>query len=411
MAEILPFKAVRPERAKAGLVASRSYEDYSEAELRAQLDFNPYSFLHIINPGYKFQHNIKGEQRFQMVRNRYLEFREEGTFFQDKTPCYYIYKIKTRDNEFCGIIAAASAEDYKNKLIKKHEDTIARREVLFKEYLKVTGFNTEPVLLTYKDNPAINQIMQEVMQERPEYEFGTYSKETHYLWKIDTPELLESIRSEFEKIDRLYIADGHHRCASSFLLAEESRKNNPKHTGKETYNFFMSYLISEKNLKIYEYSRLITDLNGHSKEEFLILLDEWFRIENRDSEAYRPSKKHHFNMYLDGEFYSLYLRKTNYDFTDSLSKLDPYILYEKILKPILGIEDLRNDNRIAYIHGRNDLIELKTRIDKREFAVGFGMLPLTMDEIREIADENLTMPPKSTYIEPKLRSGLTIYEF
>ncbi|MFD1096523.1 DUF1015 domain-containing protein [Salegentibacter chungangensis] len=411
MAEIQAFKAVRPERAKAGLVASRSYEDYSEGELTAQLEYNPYSFLHIINPGYKFQHRIKGEQRFQMVKNRYLEFREENIFIQDEKPCFYIYRIETRENSYCGIIAAASAEDYEKNVIKRHEDTIAHREILFKDYLKVVGFNTEPVLLTYKDNSVINNLMAEVQGDRPEYEFATYNKETHKLWKIENAKVIEQIKAEFGKMDCLYIADGHHRCASSYLLAEESKKNNPEHTGKEPYNFFMSYLISESNLKIYEFSRLITDLNGHSKEEFLILLDEWFRIENRGYDAYTPSKKHHFNMYLDGEFYSLYLRKTNYEFTDSLSKLDPYILYQKILKPVLGIEDLRNDKRISYVHGKNDLIEIKTRIDKGEFAVGFGMLPLGIEEIKQIAEENLTMPPKSTYIEPKLRSGLTIYEF
>lgn len=411
MSRILPFKAVRPARPFAGLVASRSYEDYNENELRAQLEYNPYSFLHIINPGYKFQHEIGGEKRFEMVRNRYLEFREDNVFIQDPEACYYLYKIESREYSCCGIIAAACAEDYEQNIIRKHEDTIAHREELFKEYLKVVGFNTEPVLLTYPDNPLIEELMQKTMQKRPEYEFATSNREIHRLWKICDKESTGKIASEFEKMEKLYIADGHHRSASSWLLAKESMENNPKHTGEESYNFFMSYLISESNLRIYEFSRLIKDLNGHSKEEFLILLDEWFRIENRGNDMYRPSKKHHFNMYLDGEFYSLYLRKTIYQFTDSLSRLDSNILYEKILKPILGIEDLRHDKRIAYIHGRNDLIELKTRIDTGEFAVGFGMLPAEIEEIKQIADENLTMPPKSTYIEPKLRSGLTIYEF
>ncbi|TRO66988.1 DUF1015 domain-containing protein [Christiangramia sabulilitoris] len=411
MTKIIPFKAVRPAPAYAGLVASRSYEDYSEAELRAQLEFNPYSFLHIINPGYKFQHEIGGEKRFGMVKNRYLEFKEEKTFIQDEQACYYIYNIKTREASCCGIIAATSVEDYEKDVIRRHEDTIAHREELFKEYLKVVGFNTEPVLLTYPDDAIINELLEERMKSRPEYEFATYNKEIHSLWLIDDPDNISKIKAQFAAMDKLYIADGHHRSASSWLLAKESKANNPHHTGKEAYNYFMSYLISESNLRIFEFSRLIKDLNSHTKEEFLIKLDEWFRIENRGSEIYKPSKKHHFNMYLDGEFYSLYLRKTNYEFTDSLSELDSYILFEKILKPILGIKDLRNDKRIAYIHGRNDLIELKTRIDSGEFRVGFGMMPAGIEEIKQIADENLTMPPKSTYIEPKLRSGLTIYEF
>lgn len=411
MAKIHPFKAVRPPRDKAGLVASRPYEDYSKGELTAQLEYNPYTFLHIINPGYKFQHEITGEKRFQMVKNRYLEFKEENVLIKEQRACYYFYKIITRSHTFRGIIAAASVEDYEKNHIKKHEDTLSYREILFKEYLKVVGFNTEPVLLTYPDSPVINDIFTSILETVPEYEFSTHNKETHYLWKIDDNEVIDKIKTEFEQMPVLYIADGHHRSSSSYLLAKESREANPRHTGEEPYNFFMSFLIPESELKIYEFSRLITDLNGLSKEEFLMQLDQWFRLENRGKEVYYPSKKHHFNMYLDGEFYSLYLRKTNYTFTNSLSSLDTYILYEKILKPVLGISDLRSDNRIAYIHGKNDLVELKSKVDTGNFAVGFGMLPLNIQEIKQVADEGLTMPPKSTYIEPKLRSGLTIYEF
>ncbi len=411
MTKIIPFTAVRPTRDKAGLVASRSYEDYSPGELTAQLEYNPFSFLHIINPGYKYQHSITGDKRFQLVKNRYLEFKEDNIFIKDESPSYYIYKVQSRTNSFCGIIAAASVEDYENNLIKKHEDTIAIRENLFKDYLKTVGFNTEPVLLTYPDSEMINRIIAEETGARPEYEFSTLNKEMHCLWKIDDADTIEKIKKEFEKMAEIYIADGHHRSASSYLLAKELKAENPEHTGRERYNFFMSFLIPESELRIYEFSRLIRDLNGNTKEEFLIKLDEWFRIENRGYEAYYPSRKHHFNMYLEGDFYSLYLRRINYEFTDSLSSLDTYILYEKILKPILGIEDLRNDNRISYIHGRNDLLEIKSMVDQGKYAVGFGMLPLTVEELKQVADEGLTMPPKSTYIEPKLRSGLTIYEF
>ena len=394
-----------------GLVASRPFEEYSLEELRFQLEHNPYSFLHIINPGYKFQKEVSGDTRFQLVKNRYLEFKEEEVFIQDEQPCYYIYKTKSRNHSYCGIIAAASVDDYEQNVIKKHEDTIALREKLFKEYLQVVGFNTEPVLLTYPDSEVINCIMKDTMAQRPQYEFTSFNKDTHYLWKVDQPDVTGKIREEFEKMPCIYIADGHHRSASSWLLAREAQAANPQHTGQESYNFFMSYLIAESNLKLYEFIRLVRDLNGLTKKEFLIKLDEWFRIENRGSEIYRPSKKHHFSMYLEGEFYSLYLRKTKYDFQDSLSSLDPYILYLKILKPILGIEDLRNDHRIAYIPGRNESFEVKEAIDRGEFAVGFGMLPLSISELKQVAEEGLTMPPKSTYIEPKLRSGLTIYEF
>lgn len=411
MANIIPFKAVRPSRDKVGLVASRSYEDYSVEELKFQLDNNPYSFLHIINPGYKFQQDISGERRFQLVKNRYLEFKEEGVFIQDSKPCYYIYKTISRNQSYTGIIAGASVEDYEKNLIKKHEDTIAHREKLFKEYLEVVGFNTEPVLLTYPDSPVINTIIEETLAQRPEYEFTSLNRDTHFLWVVQEPDTVTKIQAEFHKIPTVYIADGHHRSASSHLLAKESKAKNQHHTGQESYNYFLSYLIAESNLKLYEFNRLVKDLNGLNKEGFLMQLDEWFRIENRGNELYKPSKKHHFSMYLDGEFYSLYLRKTRYKFTDSLSALDPYILYLKVLKPLLGIQDLKNNMRIAYLPGKNDLFEVKKAVDSGNFAVGFGMLPLSIEEIKRISEEGLIMPPKSTYIEPKLRSGLTVYEF
>lgn len=402
---------MRPSRDKVGLVASRPYEEYSVEELKFQLDHNPYSFLHIINPGYKFQKEISGEKRFQLVKNRYLEFREDGIFFQDDKPCYYIYRSVSRDQSFTGIIAGASAWDYESNIIKRHEDTIEDREKLFKEYLKVVGFNTEPVLLTYPDSEVINGIMAETMTRRPEYEFSSFNKETHYIWVVDEPSVTRQIQAEFERMPALYIADGHHRSASSWLLAQDMKASNPGHNGEEPYNFFMSYLIAESNLKLYEFNRLVRDLNGLSKKEFLMQLDEWFRIENRGAELYTPSRKHHFSMYLDGEFYSLYLRKKIYEFTDSLSKIDPYILYVTVLKPLLGIQDPKNDLRIAYLPGKNDPFAVKKAVDEGSFEVGFGMLPLAVEEIKEVSDEELTMPPKSTYIEPKLRSGLTIYEF
>ena len=411
MVKITPFKAVRPQRARAGLVASRPYGEYNEAEMRARLDYNPYSFLHILNPAYKFQHTISGTQKFQLIKNRYMEFKEEDTFIQDEKPCFYVYKMETRDLYCCGIIAAASTEDYKNDIIRKHEETIASREELFKEYVKTVGFNTEPVLLTYENKPEIQQILEKIMLRNPEYEFATRQRETHYLWKVENEAEIAQIQQFFAKMNSIYIADGHHRCASSFLLSKESAENNENHTGKESYNHFLSYFIPEEHLKIYQFRRLITDLNGFSKEDFLIRLDEHFRIENRKLDAYTPEQKHQFKMYLDGEFYSLFLRKTSMHFTNTLSRLDSQILYERVLAPILGIKDLRKDKRISYIPGKKDILEMKKLVDSGEFAVGFGMMPASISEIKQIADEGLTMPPKSTYIEPKLRSGLTIYEF
>ena len=412
MAKIIPFKAVRPTRDKVSLVASRSYESYSKGELEARLDYNPYSFLHILNPGYKYHQDITGKDRYTLVKNRYLEFKEDAVFIKDDTPSYYIYKIVNRDGfSFSGIVAAASAEDYKNDVIKKHEDTIEYRENIFKDYLKTVGFNAEPVLLTYPDNKVIANIIFKVQKERAEYEFTTTCRGTHYMWKIDDEALVNIINLEFETIKTDYIADGHHRSASSYLLSQELKSQNKNHTGKEAYNYFMTYLIPESELKIYEFNRLIKDLNGLSKESFLIKLDASFRIENRGSELYKPNKKHHFSMYLDGEFYSLYLRKNLYQFNTSLDALDTQILFKSVLEPILGISDVRNDTQLDYSHGKNDLVTIKSKIDDGEYTIGFGLVPITVEELKAIADEGLIMPPKSTFIEPKLHSGITIYEF
>jgi uncharacterized protein (DUF1015 family) len=407
MAKIIPFKAVRPTRAIVGLVASRSYQTYTKDEREARMDYNPFTFLHIVNPGYKYHKEITGTERYQLVRNRYLEFKEDAVFIQDKKPAFYVYKIVDRDNHvFSGIIAGASALDYEKNIIKKHEDTLEKKEKLFKSYLKTVGFNAEPVLLTYPDNKVIESIIEKTQQQFPEYEFTMTYKDTHYLWKVEDEKEIDIITKEFEKIDTIYIADGHHRTASSYLLSKDDIASE-----KDSYSYFMSFLIPESHLQIHEFNRLVRDLNGLTKEEFLIKLDAYYRIEDRGMTPYEPTQKHHFSMYLDGEFYSLYLRKANYEISTSLDDLDAQVLYKTILQPILGINDLRNDNRIEYTHGKNDFVNIKSRIDNGEFTVGFGMVPATIEQIKQIADDGLKMPPKSTYIEPKLRSGVTIYEY
>ena len=410
MAIIKPFKAIRPVKDKAAFVASRSYEEYEEDELQSILKFNPFSFLHIINPGFKFDKSITGKERFKLVHNRYLEFLEDAVFNQDETPSLYLYQITNENFKSLGLFCATSVDDYRNDIIKKHENTIEKREILFADYLKTVGFNAEPVLMTYKDNTIIAHILQEEINREPIYNFTTTDKVKHQLWKIDEDKTIVALQNEFKKMDALYIADGHHRSASSNLLAKELSATNKNHSGTESYNYFMSYLIPESEVKIYEFNRMVKDLKGLSKEEFLIKLDAFYRIEKRNDGVYKPTKKHHFSMYLDGDFYSLYLRKKVYQFTDALSKLDTQILYKTILEPVLGISDLRNDKRISYGYGKFNLLKMKDSIDNGDFMVGFGLVPITINEIKAIADAGLVMPPKSTYIEPKLRSGLTIYE-
>ena len=412
MPKINPFKAVKPTRAIVGLVAARPYQSYTTDERDSRMEYNPFSFLHIVNPGYKYDQEVTGEERYKLVKNRYSEFKEDGIFIQDEKPSFYVYKIVNRlGQEFNGIIAATSTEDYKQNSIKKHEDTLAKREQTFKAYLQTVGFNAEPVLLTYPDNATIAKVIKDTQKGYAEFEFTMTYRDTHYLWKIDNEETIAIIQNEFKNMETIYIADGHHRSASSYLLSEDEKAKNPNHNGSESYNFFMSYLIPESNLVIHEFNRLITDLNGLTKEEFLIKLDASFRIENRGIMPYKPSKPHHFSMYLDGEFYSLYLRKTNYEFKTALDELDAQILYKTILEPILGIKDLRNNNRISYVNGQHEMITIKSSVDSGDFKVGFGMCAATVHQIKQIAEQGLKMPPKSTYILPKLRSGITIYEY
>lgn len=411
MAKIKPFKAVRAKRDKVALVTSKSYEIYSKEKLDAKLAFNPFSFLHVVNPGYKYhKYDISGEKRFKLVHNRYLEFKEDNIFFQDEKPSFYVYEKTTPTNTFCGIIAVTSTEDYYNDVIKKHEKTLQSRELLFENYLKNTGFNAEPVLLTYPDNNVIESVIAKYKSERAEYEFSTTDKDLHLLWMISNQEDIAQITEAFGGVETLYIADGHHRSTSACLLAQNLAKDNPKHTGDENYNFFMSYLLPESQLSIYEFNRFIKDLNGLTADEFLIELDTYFRIENRGQELYKPKEKHHFSMYLNGEFYALYLRKSAYNFTDALSELDAHILYTTVLNPILGIKDIRNADKIVYSQNKSDGLELKTKVDSGDFAVSFGMRSTNIHEIKKIVDAGLIMPPKTTYIEPKLRSALTIYE-
>jgi len=410
MAVIKPFKAIRPAADKVAFVASRSYQDYSRRELNAVLDFNPFSFLHIINPGYKYSKNVTGEERYKLVHSRYLEFLENNILLKDAKDAFYLYQMEKGKSVYTGLFCGTSVIDYQKDNIKKHENTIQKREALFANYLEAVKFNAEPVLMTYEDNDSIKSILKEESEKQPEFSFTTPDKIKHRLWIISDANVIKCIQDIFATISSLYIADGHHRSASSNLHSENAKKANSEHLGTEPYNYFMSYLIPESEIKIYEFNRMIKDLNGLSKEEFLIQLDEFYRIENKGKELYKPSKKHHFSMYLDGEYYSLYLRKKVYQFTDALSRLDTQILYKTVLDPILGIKDLRKNKRIKYGSGKNNIIQMKDAIDKEKFKVGFSLIPTAINEIKAIADAGLVMPPKSTYIEPKLRSGIAIYE-
>ena len=405
MTKIIPFKAVRPVADKVALVTCRTYDDYSSAELASWLDYNPYSFLHVIHPAYANAQKITLDKRFKGVAHKYQDFKQEKILFSEEDPVFYLYEIQSKGQNFTGIIAGTSVEDYQNNVIKKHEDTLQYRVELFKDYLHQTHFNTEPVLITYPDSVEINTFISLRKNSEAIYEFSTTTKEKHTLWKIDTQSEIDFLQEHFEKIPNLYIADGHHRSASAELLYEQD-----KHLGNKNLNYFMSFLIAESNVKIYEFNRLIRDLNGLTKDEFLKKLSEHFKIEDKDQELWKPQNKYEFGMYLDGSFYALFYKQESHNQISILDRLDAQILYDKVLSPLLGIEDLRNDERIDYIPGKQSIAVIKELIDDGEFEVGFMLYPSDIKEIKALADNNLIMPPKSTYIEPKFRSGLVVYE-
>lgn len=404
MADIVPFKAVRPAADKVALVTTRPYDEYSATELASWLDFNPFSFLHIINPAFINQQKIDPIKRYQIVATKYTDFKKNGIFITENLPAMYLYEIRTNKQIFTGILAGTSLKDYKENVIKKHENTLEYRVENLKDYFKASKFNTEPVLMMYSDNKDLELWICTKKQETPLYDFSTTNRERHIIWKIDTNNEIKTLQSLFSEIENLYIADGHHRSATSQLLLDEEGSN-----ASESMHYFMSYLICESNIKIHEYNRLVHDLNGFTSEEFLLKLSQKYHLE-KVHEFWKPSHKCSFGMYLEGQFYSLNLKETP-NTEEVLSNLDAQILYETILQPVLGIGDLRTDSRISYIPGNHSIVELVEKIDLGEYKVGFILYPSTIQEIKSLADHNLTMPPKSTYIEPKFRSGLIIYEF
>ena len=411
MAIVKPFKAIRATRDKVALVSSRPYDDYTPAELGAQLDFNPFSFLHIINPSYLNREEVSAEERFAEIKSKYNEFKKKHTYIKEKKPVYYIYQKITPFNNFIGIIAATSTEDYNNGIIKKHEKTLKKREILFKNYLKATGFNAEPVLLTYPDNDNINTIIKKYKTQRAEYEFTTHNHKTHLLWIVENEKDIETISNEFKKTEALYIADGHHRSASSNLLAKHLAKNNPNHTGNEAYNYCLSFLISESNLVIKEFNRLVKHLNGLTNEAFLNKLNKHFKLTKLSKNTYKPTKTHNFSIYLGNEVYLAEFKIKNKGFKSALHQLDTHILYKYILKKILGIDNLRTDKNIAYANNVKGQAYLKEQVQNGNFKVAFGLYPISVEQMKNVANQGLKMPPKSTYVLPKLRSGFTIYEF
>jgi len=395
MAIVKPFQAFRPTRDKVGLFATRTYRSYSEASLVDKLNNNPYTFLQIINPDYKNTKKEKGLEKFKLIKNKFREFFDKKIIIKDQEQSFYIYQQYKGEHKFEGIIGAVSVNDYKNGIIKKHEKTLVKREELFTKYLSSTGFNADPVLLSYKTNNIVNKLIDKCTNKRAEYEFTTSNKVLHKLWVVSDKDILLNISESFKKINSLYIADGHHRTASSARL---SQNNNSK--------YFMSLLIDEDQLNIFSFNRIVKNINTLIPKDFLLKLEENFHVIKKENEYY-PAIDKEISMYLEKSFYSLIPKKNS--FKDNLvSKLSPSILSKNILDKILNLDE--NNKDIEYINGKIELDKIKSMCDNSKNSIAFILKPISINIIKEIANNNLIMPPKSTYIEPKLRSGITIYE-
>lgn len=410
MAKIIPFKAIRPTRDKAYLVSSMPAYIYPKHLLEAKLESNPYTFLHVINPEFRADNKTQPNsmERFEKVREKFDEFNATGIFMQDEKESFYIYRQITPTNTYVGLISGISVDDYLNGNIKIHEHTLTQREETFKLYLDVCQFNAEPVLLTYKDNPTVDAVINKYLATRSEYEFCTTHHIKQDLWLVNNENDINTLVEAFKNIDKIYIADGHHRSASSVLYAQSKRTENPNYNPDAPFNFFLSYLIPESKLNIIEYNRTVSSLNEHTPESFLAEVDKLFDVEEKNTD-YSPTKPHNFSMYLAGKWYSLTAKKGTYKDDDIVGNLDARILTTNILTPVLGITDLKTDNRIEFMEGTKGTVGLKEKVDSEEAIVAFGLYPVAIEQLKAVADANNIMPPKSTWIEPKMRSGLTIY--
>lgn len=408
MPDFIPFKAIRPPREYVHLVGSRSYMNYNEQDVLVRLSGNPYSFLHVIMSE---ELTLKGndltfDEKFEIVRNKFEEFCDKGYLKKDKKARYYLYR-QTKDNHpVVGIIGGIAAHDYDSGKIKVHEQTITKREKLFEKYLDITGFNAEPVLLTYEDSESINSIVDIYLKKRAVYKFSTTDMVKHEFWLIKKEEHQEIIKAEFKTIDSVYIADGHHRCASSALIAKHGN-------GSAVNDHFMALMVPKSRLKIFDYNRIVKDLNGLTAHEFLIKVNESFDVEKTSNDSttigFKSEEKGTMSMFLDGDWYKITIKKELIPNT-VVGQLDTRILTEQILTPILGIEDLKTDSRIDFLNGTYGMIGLQNAVSYEGYKVAFGLFPVSFDQLKEVSDTNNIMPPKSTWIEPKLRSGIIVYE-
>ena len=411
MAKIKAFKGVRPSPGKIVEVASPPYDVLNSDEAYIQIKDKPHSFLHVVKPEIDLPKDIDlyDDAVYNKGRKNLYKMIEEGVLIQDEKPCFYLYRLIMGNVDEIGLVAGTSIEDYENDIIKKHEHTRADKEADRIKHVDTLNANTGPVFLTYKARQDMNKLVEKLIVQKPVYDFKADDGIKHILWKIDQEEDIKKITNIFAKIDYLYVADGHHRSASGTIVGQRRRAANPNHTGDEEYNYFLSVIFPHDQLYIMDYNRVVKDLNKHTPKEFMELVEENFIIEvfSNDS-SFHPEKLHDFGMYFNGVWYKLSAKKGTFQEDDPVKSLDVSILQENLLTPILGIGDPRKDKRIDFVGGIRGLEELSRRVDAGE-AVAFSMFPTSIEQLMAIADAGKVMPPKSTWFEPKLRSGVIVH--
>ena len=412
MAKVKPFRGVRPPKEYVEKVASKPYDVLSSEEARAEAGDNEMSLYHIIKPEIDFEPGT-GEHEpkvYDKAVENFKKFQDKGWLVQDDQDCYYIYAQTMDGRTQYGFVVGASVEDYLTGRIKKHELTRREKEADRMHHIEINNANIEPVFLAFPDNSTLEDIIDRTAQTTPEYDFVSEDGIGHTLWVIRVKETIETITKEFGEIPYLYIADGHHRTAAAAHVGEEKAKADPNHNGTEEYNYLLAVCFPQSHLKVMDYNRVVVDLNGNTEEQFLEKLADKFIVEEKGADIYKPAKLHNFSLYLGGKWYSLTAKEGTYDDNDPIGVLDVTISSDYILRDILGITDLRTDKRIDFVGGIRGLGELKRRVDSGEMKMALALYPVTMKQIIDIADSGKIMPPKATWFEPKLRSGLIIHK-
>ena len=413
MAKIKPFRGIRPPRELVEKVECRPYDVLNSEEARAEAAGNEQSLYHIIKPEIDFPVGTSeyDPRVYEQAARNFKKFRQNGWLVQDSEEHYYIYAQTMNGKTQYGLVVGALVDDYMTGVIKKHELTRRDKEEDRMKHVRVCNANIEPVFFAYPDNQTLNSLICRYAATQPEYDFiAPIDGFRHQLWIISDANDIELITNEFAKMPSLYIADGHHRSAAAALVGAEKQKNNPNHQGTEEYNYFMAVCFQASELTILDYNRVVKDLNGLSSEEFLNALEKNFIVENRGQEIFKPTHLHQFSLYLDGQWYSLEAREGTFNNADPIGVLDVDISSRLILDEILQIGDLRSSKRIDFVGGLRGLGELKRRVDSGEMRAALALYPVTMQQIMDIADSGKIMPPKATWFEPKLRSGLVIHE-